>query len=90
MVSPYVGDILLISNYQDGFYFSAPTTGVHGGLHPEDSVATLVFGLPGSEKIDVELMRAAVSGSINARCQAEGGRQPSTSDFLTGFLAALE
>jgi len=90
LVSPYVGDLLLISNYQDGFYFSAPTTGVHGGLHPEDSSATLVFGLPGAGKMEAERMRVAVLGSINARCQAEGGRQPSTSDFLTGFLAALE
>jgi hypothetical protein len=42
----FSGDILLISNYADGYYFSPVLKGVHGGLHPEDSTAFLGIGKP--------------------------------------------
>ncbi len=90
LTSPYVGDLLLISNYPDGFYFGAPTRGVHGGLHPEDSEATLVYGWPGVDSTEAKSMRIAVLNAINKRCQMEGGRLPSTADLLTGLLAVLE
>ena len=89
LVSPYVGDLLLISNYADGFYFGAPIRGNHGGIHPEDSDATLVFGFPGVNEDAAEQMKAAIQDAIRTRCLAEGGRQPSTSDLLTGLMAVL-
>jgi hypothetical protein len=42
----FSGDILLISNYTGGYYFSPVIKGVHGGLHPEDSTAFLAIGRP--------------------------------------------
>jgi hypothetical protein len=90
LVSPYVGDLLLISNYADGFYFGAPITGIHGGLHPEDSGVTLAYGFPGETPEIASKLRIAVESAIQTRCQAEGGRQPSTADLLTGLLAGLQ
>jgi hypothetical protein len=89
LVSPYVGDLLLISNYTRGFYFGAPISGIHGGLHPEDSAATLAFGFPGETAEIATRLRIAVDSAIQTRCRAEGGRQPSTADLLTGLLAGL-
>ena len=89
VVNYNAGDLLLVSNYADGFYFGAPTEGVHGGLHPNDSEATLVFGYPGVENGRAEEMRIAVLDAIQSRCQAEGGRQASTADLLTGLLALV-
>ncbi len=38
-----MGDLLLVSDYSDVFYFGAPLKSVQGGLHPQDSAATLVY-----------------------------------------------
>lgn len=89
LAGPFVGDLLLISNYLGGFYFGAPLTGVHGGLHPGDSGATLAYGWPDTGQVAAEQKRIAVLEAIATRCQAEGGRQPSTADMLTGLLAIL-
>jgi len=90
LASPFVGDLLLVSDYGEGYYFSAPLKGVHGGLHPDDSGATLVYGWPGVGHAISEKMRIAVFEDIETRCRNEGGRQPSTADLLTGLLAVLE
>jgi len=89
LVGPTVGDLVLISNYREGYYFGAPITGVHGGLHPGDSGAALAFGFPGAGEVAGDQMRIAALSAIETRCQAEGGRQPSTADLLTGLLAVL-
>jgi hypothetical protein len=83
------GDILLISNYEGGFYFGGPVSGVHGGLHPEDSFATLAFSWPGASDDEWSRARQAILKAIGDRCGAEDGRQPSTADMLTGLLAVL-
>jgi hypothetical protein len=83
------GDILLISNYGGGFYFGGPISGVHGGLHPEDSCATLAFGWPEVSGRVWRRARRDISTAIEDRCRAEGGRQPSTADMCTGLLAVL-
>jgi hypothetical protein len=90
LAGPYVGDLLLISNYAGWFYFGAPVTGIHGGLHPDESGATMVYGWPGADEGEAERLRIAVNGAIQKRCHMEGGRQPSTADLLTGLLAILE
>jgi hypothetical protein len=90
LASPMSGDLLLISNYAEGFYFGAPTRGVHGGLHPQDSGATLVYGFPQVGKSDAETLRARVRHAIQSRCQSEGDRQPSTADLCIGLQVTLE
>ena len=89
LAGPYVGDLLLVSDYANGFYFGAPMQGVHGGLHPQDSAATLVYGFPGAGQDAADQMRVAVQEAIAARCRAEGGRQASTADLLAGLLAVV-
>lgn len=87
LAGPLTGDLLLVSNYADGFYFGAPIHGVHGGLHPEDSRAVLAYGFPGVDADTAEKMRIAIWSAIHQRCIAEGKRQPSTADMLTGLDA---
>ena len=79
------GDLLLISNYAEGFYFGAPIHGVHGGLHPDDSRAVLAYGFPAVNAYIAENMRIAIMKSIQKRCRAENQRQPTTADMLTGL-----
>jgi hypothetical protein len=89
LAGPLCGDILLISNYADGYYFAAPMKGMHGGLHPEDSFATMAFGMPGVLETEWQAARAALQQAIQTRCQVENGRQPSTADLLTGLMALI-
>jgi hypothetical protein len=83
------GDVLVITNYAGGFHFGAPKAGTHGGLHPEDSRAVLAYGFPGVDEAGAVTLRATVIDAIQRRCGAEGGRQPSTADLVTGLLAVL-
>ncbi|MFN2143874.1 MAG: alkaline phosphatase family protein [Anaerolineales bacterium] len=45
LAGPYSGDLLLIANYAEGFFFSPILKGVHGGIHPEDSTGILAANL---------------------------------------------
>ncbi len=89
LAGPRSGDLLLISNYEQGFYFGGIHAGVHGGLHPQDSNATMVFGWPGSSQSVWEHSSQAIQAAITARCRAEGGRCPTTADLLTGLTALI-
>jgi hypothetical protein len=89
LVNPYVGDILLLSNYAGSCYFGSEVSGVHGGLHPDDSQAVMVFGFPGFNGEKTEKMKTAVSDAISRRCKIENNRKPSTADLWTGLLAAV-
>jgi hypothetical protein len=86
---PMSGDLLLISNYAEGFYFGAPITGIHGGLRPEDSHAVLAYGFPGVDEASAGLLNKTITTAIQTRCAAEGGRQPSTVDMMTGLMGVL-
>jgi len=90
LVSPFVGDILLLCNYAGGYYFGAPTIGVHGGLQPEESKTTMVFGFPFNHDMSSNNIRVGVIDEISSRCKAESNRQPSTADLLTGLLFLLK
>lgn len=83
----YAGDVLLISNYAGGYYFGSETIGVHGGLHPEDSLATLSYGWPGAEAGDWERVAGLIRSAIAARCAEEGGRLAMTCDMVVGLEA---
>ena len=89
LVSPMAGDLLLISNYRGGYYFAAPLPGMHGGLHPDDSKSTFIFGWPDATHADWVKTKNIIVDAIQKRCKNEGGRQPSTADLLTGLLAVL-
>jgi len=86
----YSGDLLLISNYGEGYYFGPEMCGVHGGLHPEDSYATLVFGCPGACEKNWQDKRKKISQSIKKRCKKENNRLATTADMVTGLLAMIE
>lgn len=83
----FSGDLLIISNYAEGYYFGKEIHGVHGGLHPEDSHATLAYGYPGAEAAEWAQVKRAIETAIAARCAAEGGRMPSTCDMVVGVEA---
>jgi hypothetical protein len=89
LAGPMSGDILLVSDYQAGFYFGSPLAGVHGGLHPEDSYATLACGWPACLAENWQQQKEIFLAAILSRCQKEEGRQASTADLVTGLLAML-
>jgi hypothetical protein len=80
----------LISDYSQGFYFGGEISGVHGGLHTEDSLATLAYGWPESSAGDWAPISSAIEKAIKTRCEAENGRMAQTTDMLIGLNALLE
>ncbi len=89
LVSGMAGDMLLISNYAEGYYFGAPIEGVHGGLHPDDSSAIFFIGAPGMDAQNWQSTKKNIQTAIQERCQTEDDRQPSTADLYTALQAAL-
>ncbi len=89
LAGPMSGDILLISDYPAGYYFASPLAGVHGGLHPEDSYATLACSWPGCPAENWQLHKQNFLQAIQTRCQREGQRQATTADLVTGLMAIL-
>ena len=89
LVGPMSGDLILISDYSEGYYFAAPEAGVHGGLHPEDSYATLAIGLPQAAEASWLELKQKMRQAVESRCAAEGGRLPGTVDLLTALYAAI-
>lgn len=88
--SPNSGDILIFSNYAEGYYFTYPYKGIHGGLHPDDSRALLAYGLPCGAPEQVASLTQAISSAIQTRCQRENGRQPTLADISYGIMAAMD
>ncbi len=85
LAGPMAGDLLVLSNLSEGYYFGGAMHSVHGGLHPEESRATLLFGWPGGPA----RWQPAVQTAVLDRCRNENGRQPSTCDLWTGLQAIL-
>jgi hypothetical protein len=85
LAGPLAGDLMLIGNGAEGFYFSAPLSGMHGGLHPEESQSAFALGWPGASQPAWDLAQAAFIEAIQRRCQAENRRMASTTDMLTGL-----
>jgi hypothetical protein len=61
------GDLLLVSNYAGGFYFGGLNTGIHGGLHPEESRAVLSFGWQAATEEQVNALRQAAQAVTAGR-----------------------
>jgi hypothetical protein len=86
---PMSGDLILISNYAEGFYFAAPEAGVHGGLHPEDTFATLAIGLPNAPGHTWLDLKRRIQTAVEMRCASEGGRLPGTMDLATALYTVI-
>lgn len=84
----FTGDILLLSHYEQGYYFGKELKGMHGGLHPHDSEATLLYGALNLPAGEWATWAKKIETAIQARCEKEGGRRPSTPDMLVGVEAA--
>ena len=87
--SAMTGDLILVANGRERFYFGAPTTGVHGGLLPGESEAVLTFAYPGGSPNEIAWMQETVTGVVNDRCADEGHRQPSVADMTPAALELL-
>jgi len=87
--SAMTGDLILVANGQEGYYFSAPTVGVHGGLLPGESETVLTFAIPGGSPDEATWLRETVTGVAADRCANEGNRAPSVADMLPVALALL-
>ncbi len=83
------GDLILLANGREGFYFGPPTTGVHGGLLTGESEVVLLFALPDGTTRDIEWLRESVGGVIGDRCANEGRRQPSVADMTPAALTLM-
>ncbi|MCK4315705.1 MAG: alkaline phosphatase family protein [Anaerolineae bacterium] len=83
------GDLILVANGREGYYFGAPTTGVHGGLYPEESEAVLTFAYPDGSPDEIGWLRETVTGVVTDRCANEGGREPSVADMVPIALVLL-
>ncbi len=89
LASPVSGDLVLLSNYAGGYYFGAPTKGVHGGLHPDDSECVLSLGWPNGTPAQVAALRLTAEHAVMARCHAEGNRRPGVVDLMTALNAVM-
>jgi len=82
LAGPHSGDLLLVSNYRDGFYFGAPIASTHGGLHPEESWPVLSIGWPGASSEQVERLRSVIFQVTQQRQNAEGRKFASLVDLV--------
>jgi hypothetical protein len=87
--SAATGDLILVANGRDGYYFGGPTTGVHGGLLPGESEAVLTFAFPDGSSDGIARLRETVTGVVAGRCAVEGNREPSVADMTPAALALM-
>ncbi len=83
------GDLILVANGREGYYFSGPMKGVHGGLYPEESETVLTFAYPGGNPDEIAGLRETVTGVVADRCATDGDREPSVADMMPAALALL-
>ncbi len=90
MSGPMAGDLLILTNYEEGYNFSILNyRGMHGGLHPEDSLAVLAFGLPSGTPEQVQAVRGTLQEALAGRCRAERGRRVGNVDLCYGLRALM-
>jgi len=82
LAGPVSGDLLLVSNYADGFYFANPMPGMHGGLHPADSLCVASLGWVGASPAEAERLRDQATALVAQRCQADRRKLASLGDVL--------
>jgi hypothetical protein len=89
LAGPLSGDLLLVSNYKDGFYFGGPTLGVHGGLHPQDSLAVASLGWPGATHEQRRFLCETVQGLVYDRRSAEKRSRASLADVSPALVQLM-
>jgi hypothetical protein len=89
MTSVATGDLILVANGREGYYFGAPLIGMHGGLYPGESEVVLTFAYPASTPDEIVWLRETVTGLVTDRCANEGSREPSVADVVPVVLALL-
>jgi hypothetical protein len=89
LAGPNSGDLLLVSNIDDGYYFAYPYRGIHGSLHPEDSKSMLTFSLPSGTPEEAAAVLARAQAAMAARCKRENDRMLNIADIHTGVMAAM-
>ena len=82
LAGPLSGDIVLVADYSKGFYFGGPTVGVHGGLHPEDSLAVASLAWVGASPAQRKWMEEVAWGIIADRRAVEGREHASLADLV--------
>jgi hypothetical protein len=90
LAGPGSGDLLLLANYASGFYFGDVTTGVHGGLHPEDSLAVASFGWPGASAGQMDHLARVVDEMVSARLAGENRTHASLADLVPILLRVMD
>ena len=87
--SSMTGDLILIANEREGYYFAGPMVGMHGGLLPGESETVLTFAVPGGSPDQTAWMQETVSSIVADRCANEGNREPSVADMLPTVAALM-
>jgi hypothetical protein len=82
------GDLVLVSNYADGYYFGSPIKGTHGGLHPGDSRPALSLGWVGGDLQQVEHLRRTCQQVTDHSCSPDPQDCVSLADLMP-ILRAL-
>jgi len=80
LAGPSSGDLLLVSNYDRQFYFGGTTVGVHGGLHPEDSLAVASLAWLGASRSQLAFLRETAQGISGDSRSADGRDYASLAD----------
>lgn len=92
--SAMTGDLILVANGREGYYFAAPMVGMHGGLLPGESETVLTFATPDNSpdeiaRDEIAWLRETVTSVVTDRCAKEGGREPSVADMVPAVLVLL-
>jgi hypothetical protein len=88
LASPMCGDLLLVSNYAEGFYFGGIITGIHGGLHPQESLAVGSLGWIGASPEQWSHLQDVTKAAILERQETDGCEHASISD-ISRILAKM-
>ncbi|MCJ7622419.1 MAG: hypothetical protein MUO76_02870, partial [Anaerolineaceae bacterium] len=82
LAEPFSGDLILLANYREGYYFGSPMRGTHGGLHPHDSLAVLTIAWVGASEKQVLCLRSVAQDVVTERCRSEWRELSSLTDLL--------
>ena len=82
LAGPLSGDLVLVANYKEGFYFGDIHTGVHGGLHPHDSLAVASINWLGASEDQRRRLREAAEGIPADRRRSDRREQTNLADVL--------
>lgn len=82
LAGPLSGDLLLVSDYSAGFYFGGPTRGVHGGLHPQDSLCVTSLNWYGGTADQCRAMIEITQQTVEGLLRDEDRTSPCITDLL--------